>query len=116
MHGGGGVAVDAAYAGHTMPEPFGLGDLGDVVLDQPGFVGVSQVVEVHAGDDRRIISLLAVLAGPEVALADADLDQYIKRIAGASPGTSCPASFDASKRRTNDALTDERADRARGRE
>src|SRR5438105_2793890 len=47
-HGRGDVAVDAADAA----EAAGLDDLGDVVFDQPGFVGVAQVVEVHAGQDR----------------------------------------------------------------
>jgi hypothetical protein len=43
-HGRGDVAVDAAHAGHAVAEPFGLGDLRDVVLDQPGLVGVPQVM------------------------------------------------------------------------
>jgi hypothetical protein len=41
LHGGGDVAVDAAYAGQSVPEPFGLGDLGDVGFDEPGLVGVA---------------------------------------------------------------------------
>jgi hypothetical protein len=35
------VAVGAADAGHGVAEAFGLGDFGDVVFDQPGFVGVA---------------------------------------------------------------------------
>src|SRR5205814_4573413 len=53
LHGRGDVAVDAADAGQAMAESFGLGDLGDVVFDQPRLVGVPQIVEVHAGDHRR---------------------------------------------------------------
>src|SRR3954468_17902998 len=34
LHGGRDVAVDAAYAGQPVAEPFGLGDLGDVVFDE----------------------------------------------------------------------------------
>ena len=36
-----------------MAEAAGLGDFGDAVFDEPGFVAVPQVVEVHPGDDRR---------------------------------------------------------------
>ena len=36
-----------------MTEPFGLGRFGDLVLDQPGLVGVAEVVEVRPGQDRR---------------------------------------------------------------
>jgi hypothetical protein len=35
LHGRGDVAVDAAHAGQAVAEPFGLGDLGDVVLVNP---------------------------------------------------------------------------------
>jgi hypothetical protein len=49
---GGDVAVHAADARQAVAEALGLGDFGDIVFDQPGFVGVAQVVEVHAGDDR----------------------------------------------------------------
>jgi glyoxylase-like metal-dependent hydrolase (beta-lactamase superfamily II) len=52
-HGWGDMAVDTADAGEPVPESFGLGYLGNVVIDEPGFVGVAEVVEVHAGDDRR---------------------------------------------------------------
>jgi len=60
-HGGGDVAVDAPYPSKPVAEPFGLGDFGDVVFDEPGLVGVAQVVEVHAGDDRWLV-------GPAVAV------------------------------------------------
>jgi hypothetical protein len=36
VHGGGDVAVDAAYAGEAVAESFGLGDLGVVGFDEPG--------------------------------------------------------------------------------
>jgi hypothetical protein len=35
-------------------ESFGLGDFGDVVFDEPGFVGVAQVVVMHAAQDRFV--------------------------------------------------------------
>src|SRR2546430_7871100 len=41
LHGGGDVAVDAAYAGEAVAEAAGLGDFGDVVFDEPGLVGVA---------------------------------------------------------------------------
>jgi hypothetical protein len=41
LHGRGDVAVDAPDAGEAVAETLGLGDFGDVVLDEPGFVGVS---------------------------------------------------------------------------
>jgi hypothetical protein len=50
-HDRGDVAVEAADAGEAVAEAAGLGDLGDVVLDEPGFVGVAGVVEVHAVED-----------------------------------------------------------------
>jgi hypothetical protein len=53
-HGGGDVAVDAAYPAEPVAESLGLGDFGDVVFDEPGFVGVAQVVEVYAGDDGLV--------------------------------------------------------------
>jgi hypothetical protein len=53
-HGGGDVAVDAADPGEPVAEFFGLGDFGDVVFDEPGFVRVPEVVEVYSGDDRRL--------------------------------------------------------------
>ena len=50
----GNVGVDAADPAEVVPEALVLDDLGDPVLDEPGFVGVAQVVEVHAGLDRRL--------------------------------------------------------------
>ncbi|WP_240942915.1 hypothetical protein, partial [Planosporangium thailandense] len=50
---GGDVAVDAPDAAEAVTQPSGLGDLGDAVLDQPGLVRVPEIVEVHAGQDRR---------------------------------------------------------------
>jgi hypothetical protein len=50
--GGADVAVDAPDAGESVTEPFGLGDLGDAVLDEPGLVAVSEIVEVQPADDR----------------------------------------------------------------
>jgi hypothetical protein len=41
LHGGGDVAVDAADAAEAMAETPGLGNFGDAILDQPGFVGVA---------------------------------------------------------------------------
>jgi hypothetical protein len=38
LHGGGDVAVDAADAAEAVAEAAGLGDFGDVVFDEPGFV------------------------------------------------------------------------------
>ena len=58
---GGDVAVDAAHAGQAVAEALGLGDFGDVVFDEPRFVGVAQVVEVHALNDRA-----GVVAGAAV--------------------------------------------------
>ena len=40
------VAVDPAGPRQPVAEPFGLGGLGDAVLDEPGFVAVAQVVVV----------------------------------------------------------------------
>jgi hypothetical protein len=49
-----------------------LGDLGNVVLDEPGLVGMAKVVEVHAGDDRRGVVLgVAVEGGAEDAAGEA---------------------------------------------
>jgi hypothetical protein len=50
-HDGGDVAVDAADAGQAVSEAAGLGDFGDIVFDEPGFVGVAGVVKVHAFED-----------------------------------------------------------------
>jgi hypothetical protein len=47
------VGVDAADPAEAVPKALVLDDLGDPVLDEPGFVGVAQVVEVHPGLDRR---------------------------------------------------------------
>src|SRR3954452_20995369 len=41
-HGWGDMAVDTADAGEPVPESFGLGYLGNVVIDEPGFVGVAE--------------------------------------------------------------------------
>jgi hypothetical protein len=65
-HGGGDVAVDAAHTGDAVAEALGLGDFGDVVFDQPGLVGVPEVVEVHAFDDRAGVGVrVAVDGGPQ---------------------------------------------------
>ena len=47
------MGVDAADPAEAVPEALVLDDLGDSVLDEPGFVGVAQVVEVDPGLDRR---------------------------------------------------------------
>ena len=44
-HDGGDVAVDAADAGEAVSQAAGLSDFGDVVFDEPGFVGVAGVVK-----------------------------------------------------------------------
>lgn len=46
------VAVGAADPGYALSEPPGLSDLGDVVLDWPGLVGVLRVVEMYAFQER----------------------------------------------------------------
>ena len=70
--GGADVAVDAAHAGQPVAEPFGLGDLRHVVFDEPGFVTVSQVVEVQPSNDRRgAIVGIAVDGGVPVAAVEA---------------------------------------------
>ena len=45
------MGVDASDPAEAMPEALVLDDLGDLVLDEPGLVGVAQVVEVHPGLD-----------------------------------------------------------------
>ena len=53
-NGAGDVGVGAHDTAEAVPEALVLDDLGDPVLDQPGLVRVAQVVEVHAGLDRRL--------------------------------------------------------------
>ena len=46
------MGVDAADPADAVPEALVLDDLGDPVLDEPGFVAVAQVVEMQPSDDR----------------------------------------------------------------
>jgi len=46
------VGVDVVdFEVHAVAEASGLGDVGDAVLDHPGFVGVAQAVEGEGGVD-----------------------------------------------------------------
>jgi hypothetical protein len=47
------AGVRVAARPPTMANPLMVDDLGVPALDQPGLVGVVEVVEVHAGLDRR---------------------------------------------------------------
>jgi hypothetical protein len=65
-------------------ESLGLCDLGDPVFDHPGFVGVSEVVEVHAGDDGSDdLAGIAVGGGPPAAAAEvtvADARRWLRSL------------------------------------
>jgi hypothetical protein len=50
-------------------ESFGLGDLRDVVLDQPRLMRVAEVVEMHPGDDRGGAGVGVAVQGRPVGLA-----------------------------------------------
>jgi len=66
------VAVDAADAGQPVAEPFGLGDLGHAVFDQPGLMAVPQVVEVQPAHDCGDAGVgVAVGGGSPVAAVEA---------------------------------------------
>ncbi|MEU7752475.1 hypothetical protein AB0B57_17230 [Micromonospora sp. NPDC049101] len=68
------MAVDPAHAGDAVAESLDLGDFGDVVFDEPGFVGVAQVVEVHAFDDRSCVGAAGYVGAAEVGAARAAED------------------------------------------
>lgn len=48
----GDVGVDVIDAFEGVAKASGLGDVRDVVLDEPGLVGVAEVVEGQAGFER----------------------------------------------------------------
>jgi hypothetical protein len=68
-HWPGDVGVGAHHTSEAVSQALVLDDFGNPVLDQPGLVGVAQVVEVHAGLDRlpfdsvRVVSAGLVSAG-----------------------------------------------------
>jgi len=76
LDGGTDVAVDAPDAGQSVPEPLGLCGFGDFVFDEPGLVGVAQVVEMHPGQDRRdVFGGVAVQGRPPAAALETGASQ-----------------------------------------
>lgn len=58
-HGLGDVGVGAHDASELVSHSLVLQDFGNAVLNEPGLVGVAQVMEVHGGLQRRQALLVA---------------------------------------------------------
>lgn len=67
VHGRCDVGVDAADAGESVAEALAFEDFDDAVFVHPGAVGVPQVVEPRAGQDRLPATVgVSVAAGRQV--------------------------------------------------
>src|SRR5690348_4242730 len=61
------MAVNTTYAGQSVTQPFGLGDLGHAVLDQPRLVAMPQIMEMQSADDGgNSVDRIAVRSGAPV--------------------------------------------------